>query len=349
MNGNYIVNDEDLILVTGANGFIGSKLVESLLQNGFKNIRCFVRPSNDTTTLANIVKSHKDAKVEFIQGNLLSKNDCLAATEGVTLIYHLAAGVDKSFAGAYMNSVVTLRNLLDAAIQNSRLKRFLNVSSFAVYSGMNLSRGKILDESCDLEVKPDIRGAYNYGKAKQDELLNDYGKKHNIPYVIVRPGAVYGPGKNAITGRVGIDTFGVFLLFGAATRIPLSYVDNCADAILLAGITKDIDGEVFNIVDDELPTGRQFLKLYKKHVGHFRTIYVPRWASYLFCVLWNKYSSWSKGQLPPLFNKYRWAAEWKGHEYSNQKLKKMLHWKQKVSFTDATQRYFNFIKECNKK
>ena len=63
----------------------------------------------------------------------------------VRVIYHLAAGIDKSFAGAFMNSVLTTRNLLDASLANVSLKRFVNISSFAVYSNRNLRRGAILD------------------------------------------------------------------------------------------------------------------------------------------------------------------------------------------------------------
>ena len=69
----------------------------------------------------------------------------------------------------------------------------------------------------------------------------------------MRPGAVYGPGKSQLTGRIGIDTFGVFLHLGGSNQIPFTYVDNCAEAIILAGLVQGVDGEVFNVVDDESP------------------------------------------------------------------------------------------------
>ena len=116
-------------------------------------------------------------------------------------------------------------------------------------------------------------------------------KKYGIPYVIVRPGSVYGPGKEAIPGRVGIDTFGIFMHLGGSNKIALTYVDNCAEAIVLAGIMKGIDGEVFNIVDDDLPSSRRFLSLYKRNVKRFKSIYVPHALSYFLCYLWEKYSA----------------------------------------------------------
>jgi len=79
--------------------------------------------------------------VEVLKGNLLSREDCKRAAENVPVVYHLAAGIDKSFPRAYMNSVLTTRNLLDALLQAGTLKRFVNISSFAVYSNRNLKRG----------------------------------------------------------------------------------------------------------------------------------------------------------------------------------------------------------------
>lgn len=341
----FIINFNEPVLVTGSNGFIGSKVVETLLRYGFSNLRCFARPSADLSVLKEYIGHLREANAEIIRGNLLSRDDCKRAVEGVSIIYHLAAGMDKSFAGAYMNSVVTTRNLLDATMQVGNFKRFLNVSSFAVYSGSKIGRGRQLDETCEIENPPEMRGeAYCYAKIKQDELIHEYGQKYSIPYVIVRPGAVYGPGKTSITGRIGVDTFGIYLHLGGSNRIPLTYVDNCAEAIVMAGLKKGIEGEIFNIVDDELPTSREFLNLYKKHVRHMTTISVPFWMSYALCCLWEKYSKSSKGQFPPVFNRSRWSAEWKGHSYSNRKLKELLGWKQRVHFEEAAKRYFEYVK-----
>ena len=112
-------------------------------------------------------------------------------------------------------------------------------------------------------------------KSNRTTLVTEYGKRFGIPYVIVRPGYVYGPGNEAITGRVGIGTFGVFLHLGGSNPIPFTYVDNCADAIALAGLTRGVEGEVFNVVDDDLPSSRHFLRLYKQNVRRFRSLYVP--------------------------------------------------------------------------
>jgi nucleoside-diphosphate-sugar epimerase len=333
-----IIRADDLILVTGASGFIGPRVIETLLRRGFTNLRCFTRPSSNSGALHTLARQYgNSARIELLKGNLLMPDDCLRATNEAALIYHLAAGRgEKSFADAYLNSVVTTRNLIESSQKHKTLKRFVSISSFSVYTNKGKARRELLDESCPTEPRPELRGdAYTFAKLKQDELLIELGNKLNLPYVIVRPGVVYGPGNAGITGRVGIATFGLFLHLGGANQIPFTYVDNCATAIVLAGLKSGIDREVFNVVDDGLPSSRSFLRSYKRIVKRFPSIYVPHALSYLLCWLWETYSKRSEGQLPPLFNRRVWHAYWKRTHYSNHKLKSRLGWSPHVSTADA--------------
>jgi nucleoside-diphosphate-sugar epimerase len=339
---NFIAQPDDPILITGANGFVGPRVVQSLLHLGFRNLRCFVRPTSDVGNLEALATNAGHARVELIRGNLLNLNDCVAAMKDAVVVFHLAAGRgEKSFADAFLNSVVTTRNLLEAALVHRTLRRFVNISSFAVYDNMGRRGSKVLDETCPLERPAHRRGeAYCFAKVKQDQMVADYGTRFSIPYVIVRPGYVYGPGKQAITGRVGIDTFGLFLHLGGSNTIPFTYVENCADAIALAGVTPGVDGETFNVVDDALPSSRRFLRLYKKNVKRFTSLYVPHVASYLLCWLWERYAAWSEEQLPPIFNRSRWYANWRKTRYSNQKLKSRVGWTPKVSTSTGLELFF---------
>jgi len=238
-----------------------------------------------------------------------------------------------------MNSALATRNLMDAFLEYGQPKRFVNVSSFAVYSTLNLKRGAILDETCPLEEDPQERcDAYGFGKLKQEELVKQYGERYKMPYVIVRPGAVFGPGKRDLSGRVGIDTFGIFMHLGGSNRLPLTFVDNCAEAIVLAGLTPGINAETFNIVDDESLTSRQFLQAYRKKTGRF-SISIPYPITCALCLLWDKYAKWSKYQLPAVFNRRRCSAEWKGNCYSNKKLKELLRWQPRISMDKAMEAF----------
>jgi len=346
----FILSSEDPILVTGAAGFIGSRVVESLLDRGFRNLVCFGRPSGKLAGIEDIANRYPGAQIKLMRGNLLSRQDCEASCKDAALIIHLAAGTgEKSFPDAFMNSVVTTRNLLDASLQCGRLRRFVLISSFSVYTNCDKPRGQVLEESCPMEEHGDLRGeAYCFAKFKQEQLLAEYNKNFGIPYVVVRPGSVYGPKKQAIVGRVGIDTFGLFLHIGGSNTIPFTYVDNCSDAIVLAGLVRGVDGEIFNVVDDDLPSSRQFLRMYKKNVKGFKSIYVPHAVSYAFCYLWEKYSQWSEGQLPPAFNRRRWHAYWKKTRYSNEKLKTRLGWEPKVSTAEGLRRFFQSCSQDRK-
>jgi hypothetical protein len=92
-------------------------------------------------------------------------------------------------------------------------------------------------------------------------------------------------------------------------------------------------------VDDDLPSSRHFLRLYKKNVERFKSIYVPHILSYALCYGWERYSAWSMGQLPPVFNRKRWHANWSKTRYSNAKLKG-IGWQPKVSTEEGLTNYF---------
>lgn len=320
-----ILQLSDRVLITGAAGFVGSRVVARMLEYGFTNLVCFVRSSSKVPAVEAVVRSRPGARVDVVVGNLLSPRDCETACRGVKVVLHLAAGTGgKSYPDAYLNSVVATRNLLDAWVRGGAFRRFVLVSSFAVYS--NRQRKNQLDESSPIEPNPERRDAYCYAKVKQEEIVREYAQEYGFGVVTLRPGSIYGAGQQGITGRVGLGTFGLFLHLGGSNQIPFTHVDNCATAIVLSGMAEGIDGEVFNVVDDDLPSSRRFLREYKRRIRNFRSLYIPHTCSYLLCRLWEKYSRWSKGQLPPAFTTGVWYSQWRKTKYSNRKLKERVGW-----------------------
>lgn len=328
-------------MVTGAAGFIGRRVVAAALGAGCERIRCFVRPTSRLDRLRTVIAEHGgEDRVEVVTGDLMSPQDCRRAAEGVGIVLHLAAGFDKSFAGAFMNSAICTRNLVEAFLESGSPERFVNVSSFAVYSAMALSRGAVLDEAAPLEDAPQERhDAYGFGKLGQEKIVRQYGESKGLKYVILRPGMVFGPGKPDLSGRVGIDTFGFFVQVGGRNLLPMTFVDNCADAIVSAGFAPGIEGEVFNVVDDELLTGRQFLTRYRKAVPRFFVLRIPYWLASVFCSGWEWYSRASHGQLPPAFNRRRCAAEWKPLRYSNERIRNRLGWSPRIGVDEAMKKF----------
>jgi nucleoside-diphosphate-sugar epimerase len=230
---------------------------------------------------------------------------------------------------------------LDACVAQGNVRRFVNMSSFAVYQNQNNPKGRLLDESAPVEERPELRAnSYCFAKTEQDKLVTEYGQRFGIRYVLIRPGWVYGPGNPGVHGRVGIGTFGVFLHMGGGNTMPLTYVDNCAEATALAGLVEGVDGEVFNVVDDDLPSSRKFLRLYKRNVKRFRSIYVPHAVAYMLCSFWERYSKWSMGQLPAAYNRKAWHAQWKRTRYSNAKLKLRTGWHPTIPTREGLRRHF---------
>jgi nucleoside-diphosphate-sugar epimerase len=109
---------------------------------------------------------------------------------------------------------------------------------------------------------------------------------------------------------------------------------------VLAGLKPGINGEAFNVVDDDLPSSRHFLSLYKRNVRKFPSLYLPKVVSYGLCYLWEKYCAWSMDQIPPAFNRSRWDSFWRKTDYSNNKLKTRLGWSPVISTREGLQRYF---------
>lgn len=349
----WIISKDDPVLVTGASGFIGSRVVKSLLDTGINHIRCLVRPSSNLSKLNELNNMYGNNRLEIVPANLLKPEDCRHIFKDIFIIFHLAAGTGtKSFSDAYLNSAVITRNVIEAALEAKTIRRFVNISSMSVYSPFATIRHNVIDENCGMHENPLIPGsAYIYAKVKQDEMVLRYAKEKSLPYVILRPGVVYGEGKKNIHGRIGIDTFGFFMHLGGSNKIPFTYVENCADAIVMAGLKKGINGEIYNVVDDNLPTSRKFLVLYKKNVRRFFSLSVPHSISYLLCTIWEWLSKWSKGQLPPVYNRTDWAISWRKNRYPNQKIKKEIGWIPSIHTDEGLNRYFTFcrneeLKKC---
>ena len=340
MSADFIQKD-DLILITGSNGFIGVSVVRSLLDRGFTRLRCFVRPSSKLARLEEVLRSAQaTSKVEIVSGDLMSPVDCERAAADVTVVYHLAAGFDKSFAGAFMNSVLSTRNLMDACLQRGRVRRFVNVSSFAVYSNLSMNRGAVLDETAPLEDAPQERfDAYAFGKLKQEQIVQDYGRRHQLPYVILRPGTVFGPGKRDLTGRIGIDTFGVFLHIGGSNLLPLTYVDNCAEAIVRAADRRR-RRRIFNVVDDDLPSSPPSCASTSVASGRSHRSTCPMPPATPSAGSGNPIQSGPTVSFPRRSIASAGHAYWKKTRYSNEKLKTMLGWTQEVPTHEALTRYY---------
>ena len=79
------------VLVTGASGFLGPRVVRHLCIAGFPCIRCFIRPNSDIFALERLRDQYPGTRIEYVVGNLLCLQDAIRATRGVEAVCHLAA------------------------------------------------------------------------------------------------------------------------------------------------------------------------------------------------------------------------------------------------------------------
>jgi nucleoside-diphosphate-sugar epimerase len=334
------------VLVTGAGGFLGHRVVERLAAHGYTDIRCFLRARGKATRLDSVAARFPHTKLEYVYGNLNSKADCAGAVEGVELVFHLAAAMKGSPADMFLNSVVAARNLLEA-IGSRKPMRIVLVSSFGVYGVAGLGRGAMVDESTPLEPHPERRDVYSHSKLRQEQLIRQYQEKLGFELVVLRPGVIYGPGSGHLSGRVGLNMFGWLLHFGGNNLLPLTYVDNCAEAIVVAGTAPQAAGKVYNIHDDDLPTSRRYLRLYKRHVRKIRSVRIPYFGLMILSRLLERYYRWSKGQLPSIITVYKSASAWGGNRFNNEQLKS-TGWKQLVPTSEGMRRAFEAFRSEKK-
>jgi len=331
------------VLVTGSNGFLGAALVKRLLADGENVVRCFVRTGSDLSRLEAIQQNYKDDdRLEIFFGSLSSSASAGRALEGVGTVYHLAAGMQGDPADYFLNTVVASKNLLEASIRSASVKLVL-VSSFSVYGVAPLPTGQVVNESTPLEPYPEKREVYGQAKLRQETLFWEYQNRYRLPLVVLRPGVIYGPGGGtALPHRIGFHYAGVFWHLGDDNILPLSYVDNCAEAIVLAGRLDQAIGQAYNVHDDDLPTCKEYLSFYKRYEP-LRTISVPYVIALAVSKIYGKCNPYVYGSVPKTFTPYNVATYWKGTRFDNSKIKS-LGWQQPVSAEEGMRRTFEGLK-----
>lgn len=329
-------------LVTGAGGFLGKRIADSLLAGGVVDLRLHFRDRAPAGLLEELRARYPLAQVEAAGANLLAPTKLAALVEGVDCMVHAAAGMRGAAADMFANTVVGTRNLLEAAGQ-SQVRRVVLISSFAVYKTEPLARGALHDESVPVEATGWEKGAYAYAKTRQESLFNELAQRYGFETVVLRPGVIYGPGGGRFSSRVGIQALGFFFRLGGGATLPLTYVDNCADAIAQAALHGPA-GSVYNVVDDDLPTCSQYLSSYRKSVKRIRMLPIPYWAFLQGSKWLVRYNRWSKGQLPAVFTPYIVSSMYKPLRYTNAALK-AIGWQQRVATDEGLSRSFQYWRD----
>lgn len=232
---------QGVAVVTGANGFVGSHLVDHLLEKNYE-VRCIVRKSSDLKWL-----NGKDIKI--FDCGLLDIEGMSKAFQNADYIYHVAGVVkSKKPEGYFKGNVDTTKALLDAACMNvSTLKRVLVVGSLTTV-GPSTN-----DTPADENIIPKPITTYGRSKLAQEELANSY--KGKLPITICRAPAVYGERDTEIF--IFFQTFnkGLMTTIGFDRKvISLIHVRDLVEGFVLAAQSEKAKGETYFISSDKYYT-----------------------------------------------------------------------------------------------
>ena len=239
----------ETVLVTGGPGFIGRRVVKRFVDRGAK-VRSFSLPGE--ATLPEWV-----GRVEMLHGDVCSVRDVARAASGANLIIHLAAvvGVPGEYERQWSIIAEGTRNICNAAADNGA--RIVVASSIAVYGD------KIQRQVCrEDDGFGAWQGAYGRAKQGQETIALEIAAARGLPTTIIRPANVYGLGGASAWGDRFIAlieaTGGAVIGDADRNNAGLVYVENLADAIVLAATQLAAIGRAYNVCDEEPVTWRQY-------------------------------------------------------------------------------------------
>lgn len=245
-------------LVTGAAGFLGRSLVAALRARG-QRVRVLVRQPN-----AELEQTHD---VQVVVGDLGDPRIVEHAVGGARIVYHVGAAMRGGPRDFEAGTTWGTRNIV-AACMKHRTPRLVYVSSLSVLDHAGRDPAVAMTETSRFEPYPEKRGAYTQTKLAAEAMVSDAIRDHALPAVILRPGQIVGPGAERVTPNGTLAIAGRWIAVGPASQtLPLVYVDDVVDALLLAADASAATGQIINLVDPTTVTQGDYLGRVKRKLG----------------------------------------------------------------------------------
>ena len=323
---------QDIALVTGANGFVGSHLVDQLLSQGLR-VRCLVRKSSNLKWL-------DEKNVEFFDSGLFDKDGLRKAFKDVNYIYHVAGVVkSKTKEGYFRGNVETTKNLLEVALENaSTVKRFLVVSSQTV-SGPSLEGKPVNEES---ECEP----ITTYGRSKLEEERLVLSYKDKLPITICRAPAVYGERDTEIFIYFQTFSKGLTTTIGFNRKeLSLIHAIDLAEGFYLASMSEKAKGEIYFISSEKFYTWQEINSITSKilnkkpiivKVPHF-LVYTIAAVAQFFAMFSSKPATLNIEKAKDITQQY-WTCD-------TSKAMRDFGYKQKISIEEGIKRTCDWYKQ----
>ncbi|MFP4193216.1 MAG: NAD-dependent epimerase/dehydratase family protein, partial [Candidatus Hydrogenedentota bacterium] len=249
------------LLVTGGNGFVGRHVVTVATRRGH-TVRVLAR--SQTTR---VPASWEDQpNIEVLHADLKDANAAAACAHGADAVVHLAVAKKETSGDPVEATLKATENLLNAMV-SMETQRIILVSSLSVYEYLDRQSWDTLAETSPLSRHPEERDIYCQTKLAQEQRVREHAAENGWRCVVLRPGVIFGR-DNLWNGRVGMQVKPRWWVrTGTFAPLPLTYVENCAEAIVKAA---EYEGEqrelVLNVVDDETPSQRAYLNELRRHM-----------------------------------------------------------------------------------
>lgn len=317
-------------LVSGANGFTGSYLIKLLLKKGYQ-VKGIVRKTSNLEAI-------KDLPVELYYADLATHPSFDDAMQDIDIVFNIGAayrveGVPQKY--FWDVNLEGTRKLLEAA-KKKGVRRFVHCSTVGVQGHIKKIPAK--------EEDPYAPGDY-YQKSKVagEKLALEY-YKNGLPLTVVRPAGIYGAGDVRFLKLFKFINDGKFRMIGSGNvYYHLTYVEDLAEGILLAGEKNEALGQIFTIGGESYLTLNELVKkiasVLNKPVPKSKIPVFPVWFAGLLCEIICK----PFGINPPI---YRRRVEFfvKDRAFDISKAKKMLGYAPKVSLEEGLKRTAEWYK-----
>lgn len=320
------------VLVTGASGFLGQRVVSALLARGHA-VRALVRPA----TAVEGIDWHDS--VEVFRGDLRSTRDLAPAFDAVDVVIHLAAAVTGGEDAMFASTVTGTERLL-TAMAGTGCRRIVLASSFAVYDWSAI-RGT-LDENSPVETGADLyrRDGYTIAKAWQERVTRRFAAEHAWDLTVLRPGFIWGR-DHGYLAACGQKIGRLHVVIGPLSHLPLTHVDNCADLFALAAGDARAVGQTINVVDGPGERIWAYLGNHLKYSGEggFR-VPVPYSLAYglvhaAFTTVFRR-----NEKLPHVLIPCRFESRLKPLRYTNRRAWELLGWRPPFEYAECLRRTY---------
>lgn len=245
-------------LVTGANGFLGTRVVRALREKGV-SVRVLVRRP--------VPAYAADPGIQIVTGDLGDPDIVSHAVSGASVVYHVGAAMKGGPKDFEAGTVWGTRNVVEACLRHGT-SRVVYVSSMSVFDHAGRDTRGTMTEASTLEPQPQLRGAYTQTKLTAEHIVRAAITEKGLPAVIIRPGQIFGPGVERVTPNGVVALAGRWLAIGSASQtLPLVYVDDVVDALQIAAENPAAVGKTFNVVDTTIVTQGDYLARAQTKLG----------------------------------------------------------------------------------